>query len=152
MRGETGEVWRIRDKKKGKQKPVLYADLQGKTGEAATTQAGVLKLSALDLVLATPPSLIPPVSLPPEDPVGWAPEEGSVTQEPAPKRALWLLGGMILMGLDSYFPQFSGASSLGDATLSGHPSCELDGALVDPFPRMGAKLSLVPLSHTKADF
>ncbi|KAJ9057794.1 hypothetical protein DSO57_1019287 [Entomophthora muscae] len=50
--------------------------------------------------------------LPSEAPVTQVQEEGLGIQEPVPKRALWLLGSMILMGLDSYFPQLSAVSSL----------------------------------------
>ncbi|KAJ9060353.1 hypothetical protein DSO57_1031723 [Entomophthora muscae] len=32
--------------------------------------------------------------------------------DPAPRRTPWLLGGLVLMGLDSYLPQLSSVSSL----------------------------------------
>ncbi|KAJ9060143.1 hypothetical protein DSO57_1034097 [Entomophthora muscae] len=62
--------------------------------------------------LSVPPNLTPPI--PPffEAPVVLASEESEAVQESAPKCASWLLGGMILMGLDSFFPQLSNVSSL----------------------------------------
>ncbi|KAJ9048009.1 hypothetical protein DSO57_1039377 [Entomophthora muscae] len=56
------------------------------------------------------PSLAHPFSSPSEIPVTPVQEENLGSQESAPKRALWLLGVMALMGLDSYFPQLSAAS------------------------------------------
>ncbi|KAJ9077785.1 hypothetical protein DSO57_1013431 [Entomophthora muscae] len=71
-----------------------------------------LKLSALN---SFPPMTPSPASFPSpllETPVLQTPEEGLGGQELAPKRAPWLLGGMLLMGLDSYFPRLSATSSL----------------------------------------
>ncbi|KAJ9080930.1 hypothetical protein DSO57_1019739 [Entomophthora muscae] len=68
-----------------------------------------LELSALD---SFPPMTPSPDPLPSEIPVSLGPEEDLVGQELASKRAPWLLGGMLLMGLDSYFPCLSATSSL----------------------------------------
>ncbi|KAJ9081752.1 hypothetical protein DSO57_1011346 [Entomophthora muscae] len=47
-----------------------------------------------------------------EDRLVLVPEEDLGTPELTLKRAPWVLGRMALMGLDSYFPQVSGVSSL----------------------------------------
>ncbi|KAJ9082212.1 hypothetical protein DSO57_1006325 [Entomophthora muscae] len=59
-----------------------------------------------------PPMTPSPAPFPSEIPVSQAPEEDLVGQELGPKRALWLFGGMLSMGLDSYFPCLSATSSL----------------------------------------
>ncbi|KAJ9070263.1 hypothetical protein DSO57_1010085 [Entomophthora muscae] len=71
-----------------------------------------LELSALDPVPSMAPSLAPLSSPPLEIPVTQVQGEDSDGQEFDPKRAPWLLVGMILMGLDSYFPCLSAVSSL----------------------------------------
>ncbi|KAJ9078938.1 hypothetical protein DSO57_1001688 [Entomophthora muscae] len=68
-----------------------------------------LEPSALNSFLPMTPSLAP---FPSEIPVSQAPEEDLVGQELGPKRDLWFLGEMLLMGLDSYFPCLSATSSL----------------------------------------
>ncbi|KAJ9058136.1 hypothetical protein DSO57_1015362 [Entomophthora muscae] len=50
--------------------------------------------------------------LPSEDPIVLVSEKGLGTPELTPKHASWLLSGMFLMGLDSYFPRVSSVSSL----------------------------------------
>ncbi|KAJ9053931.1 hypothetical protein DSO57_1019567 [Entomophthora muscae] len=99
-----------------------------------------LEFSALKPAPSTPPGLAPRCPFSPSTQLSkkkvWVPKT-------APKRAPWLLGGMILMGLDSYFLTICCVLSM-DAPLRGHTSLALDGVLVDPFPRMGAKLSLAP--------
>ncbi|KAJ9084260.1 hypothetical protein DSO57_1026409 [Entomophthora muscae] len=71
-----------------------------------------LDLVAPDLspsVSPVPPSLLPLSS---EVPVVLAPQGDKVSPESTPKCAPWLLSRMILMGLDSYFPQLYIVSSL----------------------------------------
>ncbi|KAJ9065324.1 hypothetical protein DSO57_1020956 [Entomophthora muscae] len=60
----------------------------------------------------TPSGLACPMPLPSGDPIVLVPEEGWSIPESAPKHASWLLSGMVLMGLDSYFPWLSAVSSL----------------------------------------
>ncbi|KAJ9054532.1 hypothetical protein DSO57_1013405 [Entomophthora muscae] len=60
-------------------------------------QLGSFKVSKVSSLLKTEP----PVTT----------EEFSPT-DPAPRRTPWLLGSLVLMGLDSYLPQLSPASSL----------------------------------------
>ncbi|KAJ9062354.1 hypothetical protein DSO57_1011705 [Entomophthora muscae] len=97
----------------------MFENLPGRAQGILTTSENVvrsltcndLEFPALEPVSLTPPSLA--LSVPPtEDPVTPDQGEGLDTQGHAPKRATWLLGGMILMGLDFYFPQLSSASSL----------------------------------------
>ncbi|KAJ9053955.1 hypothetical protein DSO57_1019306 [Entomophthora muscae] len=71
-----------------------------------------LEFPTPELALSASPGLSSPMLLSSEAPVVLAPEEGEAVQESVPKCAPWLLGGMILMGLDSYFPQISAVSSL----------------------------------------
>ncbi|KAJ9056955.1 hypothetical protein DSO57_1027150 [Entomophthora muscae] len=71
-----------------------------------------LEFPAVKTAPFTPPVLARPMPLPSEDPIVQVPEEGLGTQESPPKCAPWLLSEMILMGLDSYFPQLSAATSL----------------------------------------
>ncbi|KAJ9073593.1 hypothetical protein DSO57_1014579 [Entomophthora muscae] len=68
--------------------------------------------SALDLAPSVSPSLSSPMPPLPVVPGVQPQEDGLEVKEHPPKRASWLLGGMILMGLDSYFPQLSAVSSL----------------------------------------
>ncbi|KAJ9049647.1 hypothetical protein DSO57_1022266 [Entomophthora muscae] len=71
-----------------------------------------LKFSVLDSVppMTPSPAIFP--SPPSGIPVSQVSEEDLIGQELALKCALWLLGGMLLMGLDSYFPRLSTTSSL----------------------------------------
>ncbi|KAJ9084065.1 hypothetical protein DSO57_1028116 [Entomophthora muscae] len=71
-----------------------------------------LDLSTAKTVSAAPLSLGYPTLLPSEDPPALVSEEGLDIPELTPKRASWLLSGMILMGFDSYFLWVSAASSL----------------------------------------
>ncbi|KAJ9079518.1 hypothetical protein DSO57_1034659 [Entomophthora muscae] len=66
-----------------------------------------LKLSALETVPSMPLSLAPSVSLPSEVLVNLDQGESLGIQEHAPKRATWLLDGMIFMGLDSVMNDIS---------------------------------------------
>ncbi|KAJ9088581.1 hypothetical protein DSO57_1021610 [Entomophthora muscae] len=70
------------------------------------------KFSALDPVPSMTPSPVPLSSPPLEMPAPQVPEKDLDGQELGPKSAPWLLDGMLLMGLDSYFPCLSAASSL----------------------------------------
>ncbi|KAJ9070243.1 hypothetical protein DSO57_1010281 [Entomophthora muscae] len=70
------------------------------------------KFSALDPVPSMTPSPAPLSSPPLEITAQQISEEDSGGQELGPKRAPWLLGGILLMVLDSYFPCLSAASSL----------------------------------------
>ncbi|KAJ9077963.1 hypothetical protein DSO57_1011499 [Entomophthora muscae] len=87
--------------------------------------------------------------LPSKGPIVQVQEEGLSTQECTLKRAPWLLSGMILMGLDSYFPPTIFHILFMDTPLGDHDSSALDGVLVDSSSRMGAKSSYFspPLSH-----
>ncbi|KAJ9059056.1 hypothetical protein DSO57_1006533 [Entomophthora muscae] len=93
------------------------------TGQAqdilTTSEKVVRSLTCDDLDFVAPDlspsvSLVPPSPLPlsSEVPVVLAPGGGEVGPESTPKHTPWLLSGMILMGLDSYFPQLSVVSSL----------------------------------------
>ncbi|KAJ9049200.1 hypothetical protein DSO57_1027138 [Entomophthora muscae] len=94
----------------------MFGDLPGQAQGILVTSENVvrsrtwddLELSALETAPSMSSSLAP--QCPSEVPVAQVPEEGLGIQEP--KCAPWLLGGMILMGLDSYFPQLSAGSSL----------------------------------------
>ncbi|KAJ9085216.1 hypothetical protein DSO57_1016196 [Entomophthora muscae] len=71
-----------------------------------------LEFPVLEPAPSTSPGLAHPIPLPFKDPIVQVPEEDLGAQESAPKCAPWLLSGMILMGLDSYFPRLSAVSSL----------------------------------------
>ncbi|KAJ9054085.1 hypothetical protein DSO57_1018211 [Entomophthora muscae] len=98
----------------------MFEDIPGHTQNILATSKNVvksltcdnLKYSALNLAPLMSPSLTPPMPPLPVVPGVQAQEDGLEAKEHPPKRASWLLGGMILMGLDSYFPRLSSASSL----------------------------------------
>ncbi|KAJ9051484.1 hypothetical protein DSO57_1004221 [Entomophthora muscae] len=98
----------------------ILENVPGRAQDILTTSENIvrsltcnnLKFSALDPVLSMTPSLTPLSSPPSEIPAPQVPEEDSGGQKLGPKRAPWLLGGMLLMGLDSYFPCLSATSSL----------------------------------------
>ncbi|KAJ9079719.1 hypothetical protein DSO57_1032585 [Entomophthora muscae] len=71
-----------------------------------------LDLSTAKAVPVTPLSLVHPTPLSSEDSPVLISEGGVGTPELTPKRTSWLLSGMILMGLDSYFPRVSAVSFL----------------------------------------
>ncbi|KAJ9078382.1 hypothetical protein DSO57_1007098 [Entomophthora muscae] len=95
----------------------LLENILGRTQDIFATSENVvrsltcdnLEPSTLDSFSPMTPILAP---CPSEIPVSQAPEEDLGGQDLGPKRALWLLGGMLLMGLDSYFPRLSAMSSL----------------------------------------
>ncbi|KAJ9066634.1 hypothetical protein DSO57_1007708 [Entomophthora muscae] len=99
-----------------------------------------LKYPALNPAPLVPPSLSSP--MPPFSMVSGvqAQEDGLEIKEHPPKCTSWLLGGMILMGRDSYFPRLSAASSLWTPLQ----------AAISFLHWMGAKLSWFSpsLSHT----
>ncbi|KAJ9062251.1 hypothetical protein DSO57_1012699 [Entomophthora muscae] len=98
----------------------IFEDIPGRAQDILTTSENVvrslacndLEFPALKPAPSMPPGLFFPMPLPSEDPIFQVQEDGFGTQESAPKRAPWLLDGMILMGLDSYFPQLSDMYSL----------------------------------------
>ncbi|KAJ9078428.1 hypothetical protein DSO57_1006839 [Entomophthora muscae] len=71
-----------------------------------------IELSPLKKALLASQSLDSPMPPLPVDPDPAAQGEGLDVQEHTPMRTSWVLSGIILMSLDSYFPQISPASSL----------------------------------------
>ncbi|KAJ9058617.1 hypothetical protein DSO57_1010641 [Entomophthora muscae] len=67
-----------------------------------------------------------------------------------PLRAPWLLSGLMLMGLNIYFPQLSWCPP-SSPPLERCPSNPLGGILMVCLTQMGVKLSLAPLYCTGAD-
>ncbi|KAJ9058684.1 hypothetical protein DSO57_1010024 [Entomophthora muscae] len=93
----------------------MFKDIPAHTQGIYTTSENVVRsltCNDLEFPTATPPSLGHPTLFPSEDPLVLVSEEGLGTPELTPKRASWLLSGMVLMGLDSYFPRVFAVSSL----------------------------------------
>ncbi|KAJ9079323.1 hypothetical protein DSO57_1036580 [Entomophthora muscae] len=98
----------------------VFEDLPGRAQDILATSENVVRsLTCNDLkfpALKTSSAMLshqPSQKIPPPEVfVAQIQESGLDTQESLPKRAPWLLSGVILMALDSYFPQLSVASSL----------------------------------------
>ncbi|KAJ9048152.1 hypothetical protein DSO57_1037901 [Entomophthora muscae] len=98
----------------------MFEDIPGQAQDIlATSENFMISLTCDDLEFpalkpapSTPPVLACLMPLPSKDPIVQVLGEGLSIQESTPKRAPWLLSGMILMALDSYFPQLSDMSSL----------------------------------------
>ncbi|KAJ9080684.1 hypothetical protein DSO57_1022349 [Entomophthora muscae] len=98
----------------------IFGDLTRQAQDVFTTSENVVSsLTCDDLELVTSnisPSVSsgppPPLPLSSEAPVVLVPGGDKVVSESTPKCAPWLLSGMILMGLDFYFPRLSAVSSL----------------------------------------
>ncbi|KAJ9064655.1 hypothetical protein DSO57_1028104 [Entomophthora muscae] len=102
--------------------PVLddILDVSGSAQDLLVTSENLIKsLTCNDLEvfflktdLQTPQKLDPSKPSHSMKPKHNVPEEEFNPPEYAPKRTPWLLDGILLMGLDSYFPQLSSASLL----------------------------------------
>ncbi|KAJ9069454.1 hypothetical protein DSO57_1018374 [Entomophthora muscae] len=96
----------------------IFEDIPRRAQYILTTNENIVRClvcDELEFPASKQPPLRPkvcPAQRPSEDPIVQAQEDGLGTQESAPKSSPWLLGGMILMGLDFYFPQLSAVSSL----------------------------------------
>ncbi|KAJ9066106.1 hypothetical protein DSO57_1012951 [Entomophthora muscae] len=102
-------------------------------------------------IFATSENVPNPLPSPPSEiPAPLVQEEGLSIQESAHKHAPWLLGGMILVGLDSYFPQLSAMSSLWTPLQAAIPILHWMVSLCILPPGWEPNLvSLSPLSHTQ---
>ncbi|KAJ9055794.1 hypothetical protein DSO57_1039515 [Entomophthora muscae] len=135
----------------------MFEDIPAHTQGIYTTSENVVRsLTCNDLDLPTaktvpaaPLSLGHPTLLPSENPHVLVSEEGLATPELTPKRASWLLNGMILMGLDSYFTWVSVASSLWTPLQAAMPVLYWMASLLILPPGWEPNLvSLAPLSHS----
>ncbi|KAJ9054088.1 hypothetical protein DSO57_1018214 [Entomophthora muscae] len=93
----------------------MFEDLPGRDQDILVTSENIVRsliCDDLEFYALKPVPSIFPMPLPSEAPVTQVQEKGLGIQEPVPKRSLWLLSSMILMGLDSYFLQLSAISSL----------------------------------------
>ncbi|KAJ9066535.1 hypothetical protein DSO57_1008474 [Entomophthora muscae] len=111
-----------------------------------------LDLSALELVPSMVLNLNPSFSTSSEIPVPQAQEEDPGGQVFCPNCAPWLLGGMLLMGLDSYFPHLSAVSSLWTPLQEAIPVLHwMASRWILPPGWKPNLVSLAPLSHMFED-
>ncbi|KAJ9072572.1 hypothetical protein DSO57_1026147 [Entomophthora muscae] len=136
----------------------MFENIPGHTQNILTASENVVKsLTCDDLeysALNPTPSEYPSLSSPtPPLPVVLAvlsQGDGLEVKEHPPKRANWLLGRMILIGLDSYFPQLSTVSSLWTPLQAAIPVLYWMVSWWIPPPGWELNLvSLAPLSYTQ---
>ncbi|KAJ9067286.1 hypothetical protein DSO57_1000869 [Entomophthora muscae] len=112
-----------------------------------------LEFPAVKIASVASPSLAHPMLLPSEVPLVRVSEKGLGTPELTPKRASWLLSGMVLMGLDSYFPRVSAASSLWTPLRAAMPVLYWMASWWILPPGWEPNLvSLAPLSHSIVEY
>ncbi|KAJ9071917.1 hypothetical protein DSO57_1032532 [Entomophthora muscae] len=135
----------------------MFDDIPGHAQNILASSKNVLKsltcnsleYPALNPAPSMSPSLAPPMPPLPVVPGVQAQEDSLEAKEHSPKCASWLLGGMVLMGLDSYFPQLSSVSSLWTPLQEAIPVLHwiVSWWILPPGwePNL---VSLAPLSHT----
>ncbi|KAJ9071419.1 hypothetical protein DSO57_1037123 [Entomophthora muscae] len=136
---------------------LLLEDIPGRAQDILATSENVvrsltcddLKLTALNPAPLVTPNPTPLPFPPSEILVPLISEEDLDRQELRPKCVTWLLGGMLLMGLDSYFPRLSAVSSLWTPLQAAIPVLHWMVSWWILPPGWELKLvSLAPLSHT----